>query len=159
MSIRSAAKAVVVNDGKILLNACRDRHNGEYYSLPGGGQNQYEPLRDTVVRECLEETGYTVVPVRLVTMCEQICLDEAFRRTHPDYAHRILHIFLCALADNERKAPTEEDSAQVACEWVDILSLDKIRLLPTAVGEHIDEIVDGSVPPFLGTEFLAHNHG
>ena len=36
MSIRSTAKAIVVDRGRVLLNLCQDQWNGEYYTLPGG---------------------------------------------------------------------------------------------------------------------------
>ena len=55
--IRSTAKAIILHEGRILLNRCADSRNGIYYALPGGGQNQFEPLEDAVVRECLEETA------------------------------------------------------------------------------------------------------
>jgi 8-oxo-dGTP pyrophosphatase MutT (NUDIX family) len=57
MSIRSAAKAVIISDGKILLNKGSHPLLGAYYDLPGGGQHQYEPMEDTLKRECMEETG------------------------------------------------------------------------------------------------------
>jgi len=50
-----------------------------YYDFPGGGQNQYETLEEAVRRECLEETGYTVVVDRLAGIFEEICTDERFR--------------------------------------------------------------------------------
>ena len=52
MGIRSTAKAIIVQNGKILLNKCVDEKNGDYYTLPGGGQNTFESLSETLVREC-----------------------------------------------------------------------------------------------------------
>ena len=69
MGIKNAAKALIINNGKILLNKCQNSlgdaweaipNGAVYYDLPGGGQNQYETLTEAVKRECLEETGYTV---------------------------------------------------------------------------------------------------
>lgn len=93
--IRSTAKAIILHEGRILLNRCADSRNGTYYALPGGGQNQFEPLEDAVVRECLEETGYRVHPVRMAAVCEEIWNDAERRQKYPEYAHRMLHIFLC----------------------------------------------------------------
>lgn len=51
MGIRNAARALIVENNKILVNknqssmgdCCPYRPNGMiYYDLPGGGQNQYE---------------------------------------------------------------------------------------------------------------------
>lgn len=60
LSIRSAAKAVIIKDNMLLLNKCYDSTLGEYYDLPGGGQNQYETIEEAIKRECLEETGYSI---------------------------------------------------------------------------------------------------
>ena len=57
MAVRNSAKAIVLNDGKILVNRCISKF-GEYYALPGGGQHTGEMLNETVKRELLEETGY-----------------------------------------------------------------------------------------------------
>lgn len=72
MSIRSTAKAVIINNDKILLNKCYDEYYGDYYSLPGGGQHTYETLQEAIVRECLEETGYKVKVVRFSALFEEI---------------------------------------------------------------------------------------
>jgi ADP-ribose pyrophosphatase len=159
MAVRCTAKAVIVHNGRVLLNRCRDRFNGEYYSLPGGGQNQYESLSDAVIRECREETGYTVMPLRFAVMCEEICDSAEFREKYPQYAHKSYHIFMCELANEERAASTETDDLQIGIEWVEIDKLDEIKLLPNAVGKNIKEIIGGTAPVFLDTEHIPYNHG
>lgn len=159
MSIRSTAKALIINKNKILLNKCRDSKNGNYYSLPGGGQHKYETLCEAVIRECKEETGYEVKPLRLIGICEEICLDKEFREKYPEYAHKMYHIFMCELSDNQRGTPTEEDSMQICSEWIDIETLSQIRLLPKVVGEQIIAVLNGSAPVFLGSEQISFNHG
>ncbi|HRX58388.1 MAG TPA: NUDIX domain-containing protein, partial [Eubacteriales bacterium] len=98
MGVRSAAKAIILDGDKVLLNKCRDEPNGDYYSLPGGGQEKYETLFEALVRECREETGYRVEPLRFAALMEEICDDPFIRETYPDYAHKMLHIFVCTLA-------------------------------------------------------------
>ena len=137
MGIRSTAKALIIEDDKVLLNKCYDKKNGYYYSLPGGGQLQYETLHDALIRECLEETGYTVIPVRFAALCEEICMHEGFRKMFPDYAHKMYHIFICKLANKDKKVPVETDEMQIACEWIDINSLKNIRILPEFLGKSI----------------------
>lgn len=159
MSIRSTAKAILIHEGKVLLNRCHDEHNGEYYTLPGGGQQTYETMEDAVVRECLEETGYRVIPQRFAALIEEICDDPDFRRDRPQYAHKMLHIFLCALVSPEWVPPCEQDSAQIACEWVDVAALPGIRLLPEAVGRCLPQLVAGGGPLFLGSWHVPYNHG
>ncbi len=72
MPIRSAAKAIVVKDGQILLNRSHNNKGVVYYELPGGGQKHGEPLNAAVVRECLEETGYRVRITGFAGICEEI---------------------------------------------------------------------------------------
>lgn len=56
---RPSARAVILKDGKVLLN-----HVAKYdcYEFPGGGIEAGETPEDAVVREVAEETGRIVVP-------------------------------------------------------------------------------------------------
>jgi len=56
-SHRVGARAVVIHDGKILLN---EFGNGLYYNLPGGGVDEGETIKDAARREVAEETGIDV---------------------------------------------------------------------------------------------------
>jgi ADP-ribose pyrophosphatase YjhB (NUDIX family) len=157
--VRSTVKAIVIHEGKVLLNRCRDQNNGDYYSLPGGGQEQYESIEDAVRRECLEETGYSVEPVRFAALMEEICLDPFIRQTYPMYAHKMLHIFLCRLVSDMRVEPTETDDLQISIDWVEMDDVPSLNLLPVAVRERFSELVSESRPLYLGTSYLEHNHG
>ena len=159
MSIRSTAKAIILHEGSVLLNKCSDRTNGEYYSLPGGGQHPYETLHEALVRECLEETGYAVIPTRFAALCEEICMHDGFREKYPDYAHKMYHIFICALTSAEQAAPTEPDTMQISSEWIALDSLENFRVLPKVLGENIRAVIEGSAPLFLGSEHVDFNHG
>ena len=159
MSIRGAAKAIIINKDKVLLNKCFDEDNGEYYSLPGGGQHTYETLPEAVIRECLEETGYSVIPKRFVALCEEICENPKTRELHPEYIHKIHHIFLCELVDDVAKKPIEIDEMQVGSEWIDIEHLNEIHLLPNLLNENIVTMIERQIPMFLGSEHIQYNHG
>lgn len=151
--IRSTAKAIILHEGRILLNRCADSRNGTYYALPGGGQNQFEPLEDAVVRECLEETGYRVHPVRLAAVCEEIWNDAERRQKYPEYAHRMLHIFLCTLdGAAPEHAPTEMDLSMLESVWVPLDALDGLTLEPAPLQGRIEDILHGTAPLFLGTQ-------
>lgn len=54
--IRTSAKAVVIQHGKLLVIKLNDGKE-EWYILPGGGQDSEELLPETVEREVKEETG------------------------------------------------------------------------------------------------------
>lgn len=159
MGIRSTAKAIILHEGKVLLNPCYDKNNGTYYSLPGGGQNSYETLQEAVVRECREETGYTVILLKFAALCEEICDNRDFRRERPEYAHKMYHIFLCGISGEAPGLPTERDDFQTGTEWVPLDRLPEIRLLPKLVGDNIESILRSESPLFLGSEHIANNHG
>jgi len=157
--VRSTVKAIILHQGSVLLNRCRDEKNGEYYSLPGGGQEQYETMAEATRRECLEETGYSIEPVRFAALMEEICLDPFIRETYPQYAHKMLHIFLCRLTSKERVEPTETDDLQIAIEWVPVEEISQRNLLPLQVKEHFAELMEGEHPLYLGSAYLEYNHG
>ena len=54
---RVGARAVIIHENKILLN---EFGNGLYYNLPGGGAEDGELIKETVVREVMEESGIAV---------------------------------------------------------------------------------------------------
>ena len=157
--VRSTVKLIIINDGKVLLNRCYDRMNGDYYSLPGGGQEKYETLEQAIRRECLEETGYSVEPERFAALFEEINENPAFRVEYPQYAHKMLHIFVCTLASEGRAKPSEMDDSQVTCEWVEISDVANLNLLPKIVKERFYELLDSDGAVFLGSDHLTINHG
>ena len=157
--VRSTVKAIILHEGKVLLNCCRDPWNGDYDSLPGGGQEQYETMFEAIRRECREETGYEVEPLRFCALLEEICEDPHIREMYPQYAHKMLHIFVCRLASSERTAPTEKDEWQVGEEWVAPQDVIGRNLLPTAVRERFLELIMSELAVFLGSSRVSHNHG
>lgn len=159
MNVRSTVKAIVLHDGKVLLNRCKDANNGEYYSMPGGGQEQFETMAEAIRRECLEETGYRVEPVRFAALMEEICLDPFIREHYLQYAHKMLHIFICKLSSTERAEPTETDESQVAIEWIPVDEVVNVKLLPKEVRVAFSDLIANSTPQFLGSVYLEHNHG
>lgn len=154
MMIRNSAKAVVVRDGALLLQHCRHADGSEYYDLPGGGQNPFETMEETVVRECLEETGYAVAVERFLAICEEIVDDPVFRADHPESSHRILHIFLCRLLDTQQAAPTETDWDQVGADWVPLERLGEIPLLPATLAERLPSLLAANEIGYLGIDRL-----
>ena len=52
--IRNSAKAIIIEDGRLLAIKLTDEE-GFWYCLPGGGQEPGEPLEAALRRECLEE--------------------------------------------------------------------------------------------------------
>jgi ADP-ribose pyrophosphatase YjhB (NUDIX family) len=127
--------------------------------LPGGGQDTYETLHEAIVRECLEETGYNVIPLRFSALYEEICDNPKTRELYPEYIHKMYHIFICNLKNEEISSPTEIDDMQLKSEWINISDLKKIRLLPDFLNENILEMINSEVPKFYGSDNIAYNHG
>lgn len=151
MSIRSDAKALIIKDNKILMNRCRHEDGGVYWDLPGGGQKQYEALEDAIIREVLEETGYSCRVVRFVALAEEIYTDTDLRKKYPDYAHRMLHIFLVEIT-GERNAPSEKDWGMETSEW---LTFDELRnqkeVYPPTLADNIEKMLTSEGALWLGT--------
>ena len=151
MAIRNSAKAILLDgNGHILLNQERSEF-GISYGLPGGGQRQYETLEQTVVRECLEETGYTVKPIRLSAVYEEIWGGQSVRERYGDYAHKIYFVFLCALDSQKRAIPVEPDLWQQTSQWITLDKMLKNPFHPAAVLDHLQEMLHSQHTIYLGS--------
>ena len=146
MSARNSAKGLVIHDGKLLVNRCMSRF-GEYYALPGGGQHTGEMLGETVKRELLEETGYSVTPLRLSGIYERISEGRKDGNNH-----KIYFIFLCRLDDEERRKPTEKDRFQIDCEWIDLATAHRKNLFPRAIRDNLSGLIGHGNTIFIGSE-------
>jgi len=154
MAIRNATKAIILRDGKILLNKCKGYDDELYYDLPGGGQKQYETMEDAVVRECLEETGYLVKVVRFAALAEEIYNNTEIRHKFPDYSHRVHHIFIVEFIDGIRHEPTEIDFQQEECQWIDIKEVSQIDLRPRQIKENFEKVISSAEPIYLGSVYI-----
>lgn len=153
MNIRNAAKAIILHQNKILLNRCYSPGTGEYYALPGGGQRPGESMEQALIRECREETGYTVIPEGFLALYEEIYTQESIQQQYPRHAHKILHIFKCRIDQAEPAAPTELDRWQRGSVWVEIADLGAITLHPACVCENLCALIQSDRPVYLGSRF------
>lgn len=63
---RAALKAIIVEDGKVLLGKrISDDEDHGYFEMPGGKADVGETLEEAIKREVLEETGVEVEPIDL----------------------------------------------------------------------------------------------
>jgi len=86
------------------------------WSLPGGGVETGETLREAIIREVKEETGYDI------TVGDIAGLNEAFINEN----HVYFITFYGAITKRPNKIPEEENIVKV--EWVSIEDAD--RLMP-----------------------------
>lgn len=156
MVIRNAAKALILSGNKVLLVKYRNGAGETCYTLPGGGQHALETMEEAIKRECLEETGYDVAVGGFLALYEEIVEDRVFQEKHPDYTHKIFHIFLCHLSSEVPHIPTEEDESQTGCEWVELDRAEEINLYPMALRGHMAALAQGEGGLFLGTRKLPY---
>ena len=69
MEKRESCRAIVFIDGK-LVTMRRVKDGRLYYTFPGGGLEKGEDPKDCVVRECIEEFGITVEPIKRLYVYE-----------------------------------------------------------------------------------------
>lgn len=153
MAVRSAAKAILYHNGKILLNACRFSNGEVYYDFPGGGQDAYETLPDTIRREVLEETGYDAEVGMLLALAEEIFTDPTMRRDFPQYCHRVSHFFLCTLKSEEQHAVTEKDTQQIESVWVTPAQADMLPVYPLVIRGKLSGLIASKSPQYLGCSY------
>lgn len=143
--IRNSAKAVIIQNGKILLTKNVDQE-GFFYLLPGGGVEKGETLHQALKRECLEEIGVEVVPQDLIFLREYIGKHHEHAATDAD-VHQVEFMFLSSFVQEAELTPlagtdslyngSNPDDHQVGVEWVDLEKLHEIRLYPKVLKKHL----------------------
>lgn len=133
---RVSAKAVIIRDDKLLVIVKRDSQ-GDYFLLPGGGQDTFESLHATLRRECLEEIAAEVEPGDLLFVRDYIARNHEFAAEEPE-AHQLDLMFACAVpADYEPRIGHVPDNAQTGVRWLPLAELATARIYPAALREAI----------------------
>lgn len=150
-TLRYAAKALIIEDGRIL---CLKKHGdiGTFFVLPGGGQNPAELLPQTVLRECREELGAAVEVGRLRYVQEYIGDNHDFRKVHRG-RHFVNLYFECRLLERPETHALAPDDGQVGLEWLEVSKLTSIAFFPRALAARlVAAAANGGVEP--GTVYL-----
>ena len=143
-NIRNSAKAIIIEDDRILLT--RNRNNaGEFYLLPGGGQRHGESLAEALVRECMEEIGVRVSVGNLLLVRDYISAHHEFASEDAD-AHQVEFMFRCHIAEGEAHVGRIPDVWQTGVEWVPVSKLDDLPLYPAAIVEPLQRIARDESP-------------
>ncbi|WP_166242495.1 NUDIX domain-containing protein [Paenibacillus turpanensis] len=145
--IRNSAKAVIIQDNRLLLTVNQGQQ-GQYYLFPGGGQEPGETLREAVVRECMEEIGQEVEPGELLCVREYIGKNHQFAQWDSEI-HQVEFYFVCRLkadpSEVELRNGAVPDPAQIGVEWVELERLNEIELYPKTLGTSFQRGKAGSV--------------
>lgn len=141
--IRTSAKAVIIQNGKLLAIKISDGRE-DWYILPGGGQDCEEVLPQTVEREVREETGISVKCRELLFVIEGV---------HGEDFHRIDLVFLCDFLGTDPNAELHGDTCQTGFDWLDISELNRLPLYPSKLRRQIMNFYEGKeYLKYLGNE-------
>lgn len=141
-SVRTSGKVVVFKDSCVLGIKLHDT-DGDFYILPGGGQNAGELLPETVQREVMEETGIEVRAKDIAFVIEG---------SEGESFHRVDLVFLCEYL-GENQEPICPDTHQVGYEWLKIDGLNRMPLYPSKLRRPIMNLYAGvKTPVYLGNE-------
>lgn len=126
MDLRVAAYAVVEQRGKILLTHWRRGHlHG--WTLPGGGIEDGEDPRDTVVREVFEETGLDAHVGRLIGVDSRVMVREDFAEGETPELHTIRIVYRATVDDGP--LVHEVDGSSDEARWVPLREVRALRTL------------------------------
>ena len=141
--IRNAAKALIINDDKMLAIKINDG-NEEWYIMPGGGQDVEELLPEAACREVAEELGLQVEVKDLAFVIEGV---------HGENFHRVDLVFLCEYKGEIENAILHSDTNQVGYDWLDIKMLNTAPLYPSKLRRQIMNLYEGKeYKVYLGNE-------
>lgn len=151
--IRVSSRAIIIHDGKILLNKFGD---GIYYNFIGGGIEENETAKQAVVREIMEESGLSADVGELVFTLEHEPKSCNYLLGNN---HHISLFFRCYLnTDITPRIPSHVDtnpddpSITSVAEWVELSKLNKINFIPKIYEPLIRYIETGVFSPSFWAE-------
>ena len=132
--IRNSAKAIIIQEGRLLVIVHADGE-GPWYSLPGGGQHHGENLAAALQRECLEELGVPVRVGALRFVRDYISANHEFSQEDAG-AYHVELMFECKLLGDPASAqPSNPDTDQLDLAWLPLAKLASLRLYPRRLRE------------------------
>ncbi len=129
---RHAMKAVIIKDNKLLAISC-DYGKGRFSKLPGGGHEWGETMHEALIRECKEELGIDVKPLRMILARDYIAKNHDMKFDSSGF-HMTDLIFECSADDFSTLGQgTQEDSDAQEIRWIDLDDLAKSDFYPKAI--------------------------
>ena len=98
-------------------------------------------------REVLEETGYSVTPMRMSGIYERVSDGR-----EEGLCHKIYYIFLCRLDSPKTVTPMEIDRFQIGSEWVPLREVAMRNLFPRAIRDNISAFIGYGETYYIGSE-------
>lgn len=142
-TIRNAARAIIIRDGKLLALKKMDGS----YTLPGGAHDPGESIEQGLQRECLEEIGTAVQINRLAYVGDYFKPKSSIP---PSTRHQIEFLFDCSVSDSYiAQSGSHPDKRQVDVVWLDLKDLENQPLYPTSLKKCIKEL-DKNAPVYIG---------
>lgn len=149
MPIRNSVKAIIIRDGKLLCNQNKDKR-GEFYCVPGGGQEYQESLTEAVIRECWEEACAEVSVGRLLFVRDYIGRNHA-GQARLQHVHQVEFFFACEL--HPTSVPglgTNADRYQIGVRWVPLEELADSGFYPKDMIPWLFDLSQVDRPIYLG---------
>ena len=133
--LRTAGRALI-QDGDAILVIRYSQPSGDWYTLPGGGQRNSEPITQTVAREVLEETGAEVTVGQLRFVRE--CISGPHAPGVPEGYHQVDLVFACTLK-TAPKRDARADTNQTGVEWRTVAELRDVAFYPRPLLDAIEQ--------------------
>ncbi|SFX58189.1 ADP-ribose pyrophosphatase YjhB, NUDIX family [Thermoactinomyces sp. DSM 45891] len=143
IKIRNSVKVVLIYKESLLVTTYEDQ-DGIYHLLPGGGQRAGETLDQTLIRECLEETGVKI------KIGDLLFVRECFM--DPD-VHRVEFMYIGTPMSSQTGSPIlTMDYKQIGVSWLPIDDLENHPLFPIGLRKRILAFHNGDShsPIYLG---------
>lgn len=140
--IRNAVRAIIIEDGKILLCKYKDK-DGVFYACVGGGQTCFEDMHTALRRECKEEIN-SEINIGEMVFVRDVFADIDDGSGVLERIHQIEYFFQCTLINNQTVCIGDNpDFNSLGIEWVSIDKLKELRIYPNVFKDYIHK--DGSL--------------
>jgi len=145
-AIRVAARALIIEDGKLLVMCYRDE-NGAWCVTPGGGVRKSETLGEGLRREVREELGIEVQPDDIVYVRELLGRSAKVRHGGITEDTHQLEIFFHCKRTGQLKLGGKPDNFCTGFEWVPLRQLAERNFYPGPLGLRLArDVANGFVP-------------
>lgn len=147
-TVRNGVRAVIIQNGRVLLLRKEYEDGSERYVLPGGSQDPGETLSEALQRECREEIGSEVDIRALLYLADFFKPRSSVPGT---VRQQVEFMFECDSPPGyEPHNGHRPDRHQVAVVWVSQRDLARINLFPSSLKALLAERKPAAAPVYLG---------